>query len=128
MNKYDIKKMNGILTKDLLQSAIVLESEEMAWDYNNSKIAIDVLRKNKCVILGGDVYQLIDRNYEFLGDNWYIDTKEIVLNSDTYEKRLEELSNYSADISLEYINKYESMNNGKYYYCIVIADSSSIIL
>lgn len=128
MNRYDIEKIRNILPKELMQSATYLDSDEIIWNYKDSISLINSIKINQYVILGGDVYQHINGRLEVLGDNWYIDMKQIRLNSNNYEDKLKELSEYSAEISKKYIKKYEDINNGEFYYSIVIAYSSNIVL
>lgn len=128
MNKCDIEKMKEILPSELIESAIYLDNDEVIWNYKDSIIVINSIKRKQYVILGGDVYEFINGVSQPLGDNWYIDEKKITLNSCSYENKLKELSNYSAKISLDYIKKYENMNKGQFYYSIIITYPSNIVL
>ena len=60
--------------KELIDTSKSLENIgvlELAWNKENSIKVIDFLNKNDYLILGGDVYKLIDENLNSTYDSWY---------------------------------------------------------
>ncbi|MBT9830305.1 Imm40 family immunity protein [Clostridium baratii] len=104
--------------KELIDTSKSLENIgvlELAWNKENSIKVIDFLNKNDYLILGGDVYKLIDENLNSTYDSWYF-------NKDKFSSN-REMINASMKTAKEYINKYSEMNGQEYYYSIVFIKS-----
>lgn len=106
------KDLLGILPEELATVAIdlkdILGINEVVWGADKSKKTIETLSQKGYVILGGDVYKTEDNKIKNTYDNWYYDEKND--GSDIDESRA---------IAIEYINKYEKVNNGNYLYSII---------
>ncbi len=111
MNPLD-NPLNRILSSELLQQGVDLKSlgiNEYAWDSDTIKKVFDELARKRIGILGGDVYKISGNRIEVTCDNWYANHDG---SDDFYQK--------SRIIALEYIDKYEKNNCGKYIYSITI--------
>lgn len=96
---------------DLAKSLEHIGISGMAWNLENSIKVIDFLNENNYLILGGDVYKLIDGELNSTYDSWYFDKDK--------SKSSQELLHESRNRAIEYINKYHEINGQDYYYSIV---------
>jgi hypothetical protein len=71
---------------------------DLAWNKEDAKNLIQLIKDDNIGILGGDVYKLKSNHLESLGDNWYCETKKI--------ESKEEYNTRSKAESLSYIEKY----------------------
>ncbi len=99
------------LPKDIIEAGISLEElgiYEMAWKIDEIKKIIELLRKEKVPVLGGDVYKIVDDKIESTYDSWFLNNNG---QFDFIEK--------SLDKSISYIEEYELINYGKNIYVLV---------
>ena len=66
----------GVFLEELILNALDLRSvgiNEFAWRYENVLEVIESLCDNNCIILGGDVYKIEDKDsfVSSTGDSWY---------------------------------------------------------
>ena len=76
------------------------------WDSTSIFSLIDVLRKNKIKILGGDIYTFNQHEIKITYDSWT--TKKKSLYEDSFVK------------TVDYIQNYEKKHNENYLYGVVI--------
>lgn len=104
--------LTNVLSSEIIQKGYNLMSlgvDEYAWDMLSIKTILEILAKEQIAVLGGDVYEISGGKIEMTFDSWYIDEDGSV---DFYDK--------SKKVALEYIQKYEDNNSGKYIYSITI--------
>ncbi len=104
--------MNNIcdIVGDLSIKAIPLNELgifEYAWEYNDLLSVLELLRKDKITLLGGDVYRLSGKKIFITYDSWYYSSKDKSNYEDSYNK------------ALEFINIFEAKKE-KYIYSIII--------
>ncbi len=96
---------------NLAQSLENIGISGMAWNLENPIKVINFLNENNYLILGGDVYKMIDGELNSTYDSWYFDKDK--------SKSSQELLHESRNRAIEYIKKYHEMNGQDYYYSIV---------
>jgi len=103
-----------IFPDEVIKNAIDLRCigiHEFAWRYDYALMAVYALNENNHIILGGDVYNLADKD-GFLSstrDSWYFNKNSIGNNvAESNEK------------ALDYINKYHNRNGDYFCYSIVV--------
>jgi hypothetical protein len=100
--------------EELYSSAKSLEHlgiSELAWGWESVIKAIKFLCERNYVILGGDVYQLINGSLKSTYDSWYINKNEVKPNNNFVEE--------SMNKAISYINLYHEKNGTGFYYSIV---------
>ena len=83
--------------KELIDTSKSLENIgvlELAWNKENSIKVIDFLNKNDYLILGGDVYKLIDENTYMVNGNISIGDLEKIIGIEISDGDYETLSGY----------------------------------
>lgn len=91
------------IPQDIVKCAISLEIigiNEYAWKKNEIIKILEILRKERIAVLGGDVYRIVDNKIEFTYDSWY-------LNNDGDLDFVER----SLDKAFSYVQEYEKANN-----------------
>ncbi|EAD5867980.1 hypothetical protein OPJ22_002184 [Listeria innocua] len=80
MNSNHLKAIQKIIPKSTWSKKINLEDSlgvnEVAWHYSDIVQVINILTRNGYIILGGDVYQLLNDSIEVTYDNWYINAEK----------------------------------------------------
>ncbi|MBC2012520.1 hypothetical protein HCB13_06505 [Listeria marthii] len=80
MNSNHLGGIQKIIPKSTWSKRIDLEDglgvNEVAWHYSDVVQVINILTRNGYIILGGDVYQLLNNSIEVTYDNWYINAEE----------------------------------------------------
>lgn len=101
----------NVFPKALLDGAISLKQFgilDLAWKSEDVFQIIEILKSIKEPILGGDVYRFEEDKLFQTYDSWYIN------NTGSHDYYLA-----SYEVTLSYIEKYESMNDGHYVYSII---------
>jgi len=103
-----------IFPDEVIKNAIDLRCigiHEFAWQYDYAISALHTLRENNRIILGGDVYNIANKDgfISSTGDSWYFDKSNNINNA------IE-----SNDKALDYIKKYYHRNGDYFCYSIII--------
>lgn len=80
---------------------------EVAWTFDGAMDLLDQCQNNNRIVLGGDVYKIIDGRIKDTGDNWY------------HNEGTDDVVN-SVKKAREYIHRYCKRNKGDFAFCIVI--------
>ncbi|EAE1292737.1 hypothetical protein EP33_04425 [Listeria monocytogenes] len=80
MNSNHLEAIQKIIPKSTWSKKINLEDSvgvnEVAWHYSDVVQVINILTRNGYIILGGDVYQLLNNSIEVTYDNWYFNAED----------------------------------------------------
>lgn len=112
MNSNHLEDIQKIIPKSTWSKKINLEDSvgvnEVAWHYSDVVQVINILTRNGYIILGGDVYQLLNNSIEVTYDNWYINAEDN-----------EEGIRLSEEKTKDYIESYYERFGENFIYSIV---------
>lgn len=112
MNSNHLEDIQKIIPKSTWSKRIDLEDSlgvnEVAWHYSDVAQVINILTRNGYIILGGDVYQLLNNSIEVTYDNWYFNAEDN-----------EEGIRLSEEKTKDYIESYYKRFGENFIYSIV---------
>ncbi|MDT0017164.1 Imm40 family immunity protein [Listeria swaminathanii] len=112
MNSNHLGGIQKIIPKSTWSKRIDLEDSlgvnEVAWYYSDVAQVINILTRNGYIILGGDVYQLLNNSIEVTYDNWYFNAEDN-----------EEGIRLSEEKTKDYIESYYERFGENFIYSIV---------
>ncbi|EEO2581605.1 hypothetical protein G6R46_000183 [Listeria monocytogenes] len=112
MNSNRLGDIQNIIPKSTWSKKINLEdsvgASEVAWHYSDIVQVINILTRNGYIILGGDVYQLVNDSIEVTYDNWYINAE-----------KTEEGIRFSEEKAKDYLESYYERFGENFIYSIV---------
>ncbi|OFF79393.1 hypothetical protein BJM37_06335 [Listeria monocytogenes] len=112
MNSNHLGDIQKIIPKSTWSKKINLEdsvgASEVAWHYSDIVQVINILTRNGYIILGGDVYRLLNDSIEVTYDNWYINAE-----------KTEEGIRLSEEKAKDYLESYYERFGENFIYSIV---------
>lgn len=110
-----IYNINSVLPNDIIEKAIPLETigiKEYAWEYESALKAINYLLEKDIIILGGDVYRILNGSLGITYDSWFYN---VDINKGTNLN-----SKDSCELAVSYINNYYLNCGSGYCYSLII--------
>ena len=105
-----MKSIASFLPVEILQLGMLLEEmgiSEIAWDYPVVTRVIEIAQKEKCFILGGDVYKVENEKVESTYDSWYANKSEVTTEESLCKAK-------------KFIENYHQKQGKGYLYTLVI--------
>ena len=100
-----------IIPNDVINLGISLEKlgvNGLAWKKDEVKKIVEILRRKKIPVLGGDVYKIVNNKIQSTYDSWFLNNNGKL---DFVDKSFKK--------TISYIEEYESVNCGDNIYVLV---------
>lgn len=99
----------NILPEKLLNKGFFLREcigvYEIGWKYSDIMEVLIIIKENKMIVLGGDVYELNNNEITITYDNWSFSGNDFIKS---FEK------------AIEYIDNYHKNNGDNFIYSVVV--------
>ena len=105
-----MKSITSFLPPEIVQVGTSLEEigiKEIAWDYATVIKIFHIIQRDKCFVIGGDVYKTVSGNVESTYDSWYANKSEMTAEESLWMAR-------------KFIEDYHQRQGDGYLYTVVV--------